>query len=105
MYKICVIGDQDSVLGFKAVGLSVFPVNSEVEASVVLSKVTQENYAIIYITEYYAKLLDDLIKKFTDKSMPAIIPIASKEGSIGIGLTNLKRSLERAVGADILFNK
>jgi V/A-type H+-transporting ATPase subunit F len=49
MYKICVIGDQDSVLGFKAVGLSVFPVNSEVEASVVLSKAAQENYAIIYI--------------------------------------------------------
>ena len=28
MYKIGVIGDKDSIMGFKAVGISVFPVST-----------------------------------------------------------------------------
>ena len=34
--------------------------------------------------------------------MLAIIPIPSKTGALGIGMANIKRSVERAVGADIL---
>ena len=32
MYKIAVVGDRDSVLGFQALGLSVFPVETAEEA-------------------------------------------------------------------------
>ena len=57
MYKIAVVGDRDSVLGFKALGLEV---------------------------------------------CPAQILIPGKEGSLGIGMANVKTAVERAVGADIL---
>ena len=33
---------------------------------------------------------------------PAIILIPGKSGSLGIGMANVKKSVERAVGADIL---
>ena len=64
MYKIGVIGDRDSVLGFKAAGLSVFPVENEEDARTSLSAMVKDEFAIIYITEHYAQLLSDIIEKY-----------------------------------------
>ena len=104
MYKIGVIGDRDSVLGFKAAGLGVFPVENENNAGTALNHMLkEEEFAIIYITEQYADLLNETIEQYVDASLPAIIPIPSKDGTLGIGVSNVRRSVERAVGADILF--
>ncbi|NLT47634.1 MAG: V-type ATP synthase subunit F [Clostridiales bacterium] len=104
MYKIGVIGDRGSVLGFKAVGLDVFPVEGVDEAKATLHRIAKEEYAIIYITEKLCKDMVDDIEKYKDMRVPAIIPIPGMDGSYGIGIANLKKSVERAVGADILFS-
>ena len=83
MYRIGVIGDRESVLGFKAVGLEVF--------------------AIIYVTEAFCKGMAAEVAEYTDKRLPAVIPIPDKDGSLGIGIESVKKAVERAVGADILF--
>lgn len=105
MYKIGVIGDKASVSGFKAVGLSVFPCADSAEAKKTLSRLakTEEDYAIIYITEGLCKDMADELEKHRDRMLPAIIPIPGMDGSYGIGISNVKKSVERAVGADILF--
>ena len=43
------------------------------------------------------------VDEYLDSRLPAIIPIPGKDGNQGIGMTSLKKSVERAVGADILF--
>ncbi|NLL06660.1 MAG: V-type ATP synthase subunit F [Clostridiaceae bacterium] len=103
MFKIGVIGDKDSILGFKAVGMSVFPVTTPFEGQEILEKIAEENYAVIYITEHVAKDIVQTIDKYSDRRFPAIIPIPSNQGSLGIGMSGVKKSVERAVGADILF--
>ncbi|MGI6733576.1 MAG: V-type ATP synthase subunit F [Anaerovoracaceae bacterium] len=103
MYKIAVIGDRGSVLGFKAVGLDVFPIAGVEEAKATLQRIAKEEYAIIYITEKFCKDMVDEIEKYKDMRIPAIIPIPGMDGSYGVGMANLKKSVERAVGADILF--
>jgi V/A-type H+-transporting ATPase subunit F len=103
MYKIGVIGDRDSVLGFKAVGLDVFPVSQSDEAKKILHDLAKGEYAIIYITEKLAVDLEKDIDKYKDARLPAIIPIPGKEGASGSGMNNVKKAVERAVGADILF--
>lgn len=103
MYKIGVIGDRESVLGFKAVGLDVFPCLNQDEAKDALHRIAKEDYAIIYITEGLCKDILEDIEKYKDMRIPAIIPIPGMDGSYGLGLANLKKSVERAVGADILF--
>jgi V/A-type H+-transporting ATPase subunit F len=45
----------------------------------------------------------DEIEKYKDMRIPAIIPIPGMDGSYGVGIANLKKAVERAVGADILF--
>ena len=49
-YKIAVLGDKDSVLGFKALGLDVFPAESAEEAKRTLHALAKENYAVVYLT-------------------------------------------------------
>ena len=57
MYKIAVIGDRDSVLGFRALGLDVFPTEDTDAGRRTLHRLAQEDYAVIYITEQLAQQL------------------------------------------------
>lgn len=100
--KIAVIGDRNSVIGFKAVGLAVFPIEKPDEAKELLRRLASENYAIIYITEQLALELDAEIDRYKNNVTPAIILIPGKEGSLGVGQKALHKSVERAVGSDIL---
>ncbi len=103
MYKIAVLGDRESVLGFMALGFSVFAVNDKEEAEKVLTSLAKENYAVIYLTEAIMQQIQETIDQYRDAPIPAIIPIPGKEGPLGLGMRNVKLSVERAVGADILF--
>ena len=69
MYRIGIIGDFDSICGFYALGLDVFPVGSADEAEKQLKKLCAGDYGVVYITEplmqeirYLDKLVDELAK-------------------------------------------
>ena len=102
MYKIAVLGDKDSVLGFRALGLDVFSADSAEQARPILHRLAREGYAIIYLTEQLATGLGAEMARYKDELTPAIILIPGKEGSLGIGMESIKTAVERAVGADIL---
>ena len=101
-YRIAVLGDRESVLGFKALGLDVFPAESVEEARSTLHRLAKENYAVVYLTEQLAQYMTDDLGRYKDELTPAVILIPGKEGSLGIGMANVKKSVDRAVGADIL---
>lgn len=102
MYKIAVMGDSDSVLGFKALGLDVYPVESVDEARKTLHRLAKEDCAIVYMTEQLGAQMPEELARYKDALMPAIILIPGKDGALGIGQENVTRSVIRAVGADIL---
>ena len=101
-YRIAVVGDRDSVLGFQALGLSAFPAQDAEEARELLHRLAKEDYAVIYLTETLAAQMPGDVARYQDALAPAVILIPGKEGSLGIGLANIKSAVERAVGADIL---
>ena len=104
LYKIGVIGKRDAVLGFLAVGFSVHEAENEQEAAKKLHAMARSGeYGIIFITENYAMLLEEELARYRDLPTPAIVSIPGQEGSTGYGMNNLRRAVERAVGADILF--
>jgi len=102
MYKIGVMGDRDSVMGFQVLGLDVFPVEQVEQARPLLHKLARQDYAILYLTEQLAASLESEVAHYKDDLTPAIILIPGKEGSLGIGMKNVSRAVERAIGADIL---
>ena len=101
-YRIAVIGDWESVMGFRALGLDTYPVTSVAEAKEQVRELAKTDCAVIYLTEQLAKDRDDVISRYKDELRPAIILIPGREGSLGIGKDNIQRAIERAVGADIL---
>ena len=101
MYKIAVLGDRDSVLGFKALGLDIFPVEGTDEARQTLHRLAKEDYAIIYMTEQLAAVLQADVNRYKTSVTPAVILIPGKSGSLGLGAQALQSAIERAVGADI----
>ncbi len=102
MYNIAVVGDRDSVMGFKVLGLHAYPVESPEEARALLHRLAKENYAVIYLTEQLAASLTAELDRYKDQLTPAIILIPGKEGSLGIGMQNVSKAVERAIGANII---
>ncbi len=103
--KIAVIGDPSSVMIFKAIGLDVF---YEEQASKIERRIhylADNGYAVIYITEKAAVKVQEAIAMYATATFPAIIPIPSNAGSLGLGMKQLKANVEKAVGADILFKE
>ena len=103
MYKIAVIGEYDSIYGFAALGLDTFPVSDPDEAKQKLHKLAEGAYAVIYITEALAAVLEHEVEKYREEMLPAIIQIPGVSGNTGAGVAGVKKSVEQAVGSDILF--
>lgn len=101
MYKIGVMGDRDSIYGFRSVGLTVFPADTGAEGAAILKSVADE-FAVIFITEKLAAEMENEIAKYRERTVPAIIPIPGVSGNTGIGMKNVSLSVEKAVGSDIL---
>jgi len=101
MYKIAVLGDRDSVMGFKALGLDVFFAEEPEEARQEFHRIARGPYAVIYITEQLAAKMPADIERYKSETTPAVILIPGKTGSLGLGAQALQTAIERAVGADI----
>ena len=101
--KIAVIGDGDSVLAFRVVGVDTYSVESVEDAFEKLTNIAKD-YQIIFITDIFAEKLEEQIKELSLGAYPVIISIPSKNGSNGYGMKNLKTEAEKALGVDILFN-
>lgn len=104
MYKIGIIGDRDSILGFMALGFIVYDVKDPEEARIKLRIAVKDGgFAVIFVTEKIAKAIEDEIEKYKDVPLPAIVSVPGRDGSTGYGMENIRQAALRAVGADILF--
>ena len=105
MVKIAVMGDYDSIYGFAALGLTIFPVDTDKteEAAKTLRNLAENDFGVIYITESLAVDLEKEISRYEGRITPAIILIPGVRGNTGAGVLQVKKSVEQAVGSDILF--
>ena len=89
MYRIAVLGDYDSIYGFATLGLDTF----------------SGKYGVIYVTERWAAELKHEISRYQEQITPAIIQIPGIAGNTGAGVAGVKKSVEIAVGSDIVFSQ
>lgn len=104
MSRIAVLGDIDSIYGFGALGFDTFPFTEPAPAAKKLRELADMGYGIVYITEALADRLDDVIDSYRESLLPAIILIPGISGNTGKGIRSVKKSVEQAVGSDIIFN-
>lgn len=102
--KIAVIGDKDSVLALKAVGVEVFDATTAEEAQNLIKQLSG-SYAVLFIAENLAEQIPEVLAKAKTQAFPAIVPIPTTQNSSGFGMKGIKSDVEKAIGVDILFNK
>lgn len=112
-HKIAIIGNKETILGFKALGLVTFFANSAEEALEILYNLKAEemtnekgetvpSYAIIFITEDLSMHISkEDYKKLSSGALPAIIPVPGTKGTTGYGIRRIGKMVEQAVGSDI----
>ncbi|MBM3227881.1 V-type ATP synthase subunit F [Candidatus Peribacteria bacterium] len=113
-YSIAMVGSRETIAGFSLLGVDTYPVSSAKEAIdtlyVLRRKMSGEAhsiprpvYGIIFITEDYAAgMTPEDEKKLAQGALPAIITIPCHHGATGFGLERLMRTVERAIGSNIL---
>ena len=75
MYRIVVMGDSGSVMGFRALGLEVCPADTAEEGRAALHRLSKENVGIIYMTEQLASVLAPEIERCRAALTPAVFPM------------------------------
>ena len=105
MYRIAVLGDRDSIYGFAALGLDIFPISDSEAGAKILRNLAERDYAVIYVTEALASQLAPELERYREAPLPAVIPIPGVQGNTGMGIAQVKKSVEQAVGSDIIFNE
>ncbi len=103
MYKAAALGEYDSIYGFATIGLETFPVSDPEEAGKTLDHLAEAEYAVVYITESVASKIQNTIDKYKESVLPAVILIPGVSGNTGAGIQGVKKSVEQAIGSDILF--
>ena len=97
MYKIAVVGAYDSIYGFAALGLDTFPVSDPQKGEETLHRLASGKYA--------AAEIPHAIERYREQTLPAVIQIPGVAGNTGAGVAGVKKSVEQAVGSDILFGE
>ncbi len=102
MHKVAVIGEKESIIGFSALGLNVFEIDDATGAEKKIKELIKLEYGIIYLTEKVAQDLNERLEYYQVNYNAALVPIPGSDKSAKIGLENVRKSIERAVGSNIL---
>ena len=102
MAKAAVIGQRDSILGFKGLGISIFSVKDGEEASRTLVAIAKDDYAVIFISEDFAEGVEEILEDLRERPFPTVTFIPGTKESRGLGMEKLRNNVRKAVGADIL---
>lgn len=105
MYKMAVVGEEEAVLGFRSLGADIFTLSGPEEGEEVIAALQKGRYGVIFLTEWAANTVPELVEAFDDQPLPAVAIIPGIEGSMGLARTRMKKIVEKAVGADILFQE
>ncbi len=105
MSNIAVIGDRDTTLCFRAIGVDVFPAGSREEARAALADILRKQYSIIFLTEDMSPHLKEELKTLQFQTLPSVVLIPGMQGSTGLALENVRDAVKKAVGSDLLGRK
>lgn len=98
------VGERDAVLAFKALGMRVIAVETPEQTAAALFALAQAGTRVIFITETVAEAAPEALSRYQSTPEVAVIPIPGSHGATGYGMRRVRANVEKAIGADILFN-
>lgn len=111
MYKIAIIGPENVVSGFRALGVESFPAHTAAEAIQQLRNIKQQTaapesnakFAVVCIIEDLVSLMNQAeYSKIVEGPLPAVVLLPGPEGSSGFAIDRLRQLAEKAIGSAII---
>ena len=101
--KIAVIGDRDTVTGFRLVGVNecAIPNTPEETRNYLYQYFRDPCMGLIMITEPLAAEVDETIVELSQSPVPVILLVPDRDGTTGAYEAVLKELIRRAVGIEI----
>ena len=97
------VGSYDSILPFKAIGLDVVEITDENRDSIgeIMNRFAIKGYAALFVEEALFSKYQQAVDEVNESTDMCIIPVPNQSGSMGVGLSSIRRNVECAVGMDI----
>ena len=102
--QVGVVGEKEAVLAFRALGMRVIAAEDTDSVEHAVQKLVHEGVPLIFITERALSFSKELVAHYQGDSTVSISPIPGAQGTDGTGMRRVKANVEKAIGADILFN-
>jgi len=105
-HKIAAIGEEDIIIGFKALGIEIHPATAPEEVPEILERlIATDEYGIIFVTESIADQVEQVMAEIGIRPLPSLVYIPGSQGSQGFAMQRIRKIIEKAIGADILSGK
>jgi V/A-type H+-transporting ATPase subunit F len=102
LHKVGVIGEWESIVAFRALGLSVADARTAETALAQLNTWAKEGYAVIFLTEALAEIMGDVLVPWRLRVLPAVIIIPSSGKTPYLGRGELRAAVSKATGIDLI---
>ncbi len=103
MPKAVAVGEKHLILGFKGVGFEIVPVDDSEKLLHELNVLSRDpEVALVLVTESLAEEAPRVIEEFRGRSAAVLTVIPTHEGSKHLSFQEIRKSVERSMGIDIL---
>ena len=103
MSKAIAVGEKHLILGFKGVGFEIVPIDDSSKLMHELNTLSRDpEVALVLITESMARDDPNAIAEFRGRSPAILSIIPTHEGSKHFSFQEMRKSVERSLGIDLL---
>lgn len=100
--KVGVIGGKDDVMPMRSLGWHVEYCEDALQARAALEEMVRNGFGIIYLTEFLAKDMMEVVEKYDSALLPIITIIPSHGQNEGIAKQRASGFVSKAIGKNIL---
>lgn len=103
--KVAVLGTEDFVMPFAAMGLDTFAVGQVAEQIVqTAQKIIKQRYVLVVVSETVASMAGPVFEQVQRQPAPCVIVVPFTSEPTGIAIESLGKMLKIATGINILAN-
>lgn len=103
MGRAVAVGERDLILGFQGVGFEIAPVKNGEQLMTELMKLARDtNVGLVLVTESIAAESPTAIEEFRQRCATMLTLIPTHEGSRHASFEEMRKTVERSLGVDIL---
>jgi V/A-type H+-transporting ATPase subunit F len=103
MSKAVAVGEKHLILGFKGVGFEIVPIEDSGKLMHALSTLSRDPEAgLVLVTESMARDAPKAVEEFRERSSAVLTIIPTHGGSEHVSFQEMRKSVERSLGIDLL---